>query len=510
MKTIHEVFFKKQLYIVILVSIVILSVLTVTFLYMKPHKNIDNSCQQKYQLRDNNTIYIPSFIPDTLNPLFTENYLNSQMLNLIFEPLFKCNSKLEATPWLASEYNIVNNGMKYIIKLKNNVYFHDGTLLKVSDVVYTLNSVKNNRFTSLYTENLRNVGSIVESGDNIEIQLQKPTPNFLNLLNIPIIKTSTQIIKDKFEPIGTGPYKFNSQENDRISLISNNNWHTGKTIAIENIIVRLVNDTDVPRFLYDTDNIDIITVDSDLISKYSSDKKNNKVIVFDTNKLCFIKFSKTLDLNFRESVCHAIDRDKISKEIKLSNCNLTDTFMNPAWGLYDRMADGFEFDKTQGKNKLKESRNSSKKVEILVNSENISRTRIAHFIVSELIEIGINAFVKSVNFSEYVSLINSGNYDMYIGEVNLSPDIDVKSLCSTIGTTVQNDRATYQDLDFSDKDDLFNYYTSIQKHINNEVMFLPLFYNKNAISLKNTLSNNLTPSLFNIYEGIENVTRLLD
>jgi len=62
----------------------------------------------------------------------------SWIVNVLYNGLIRLNNKLEATPDIAAELpDMSADGLTWTVKLRQNVKFHDGTVLKASDVVFT-------------------------------------------------------------------------------------------------------------------------------------------------------------------------------------------------------------------------------------------------------------------------------------------------------------------------------------------------------------------------------------
>ena len=135
------------------------------------------------------TLKIHSYNIDTYNPLFTKSKTNLQMLLLIYDYLITCDNNLRPSGVLASDFFASDNATKWTINIKNGIKWHDGDDLTPYDVASTLNAAKNSAHGSLFKENLSNVEKIDVSGNSVIIT---PTPqtNFINLLEIPILKSS--------------------------------------------------------------------------------------------------------------------------------------------------------------------------------------------------------------------------------------------------------------------------------------------------------------------------------
>ena len=65
---------------------------------------------------------------------------------------------------------------------------------------------------------------------------------------------------------------------------------------------------------------------------------------------------------------------------------------------------------------------------ILVNSESASKVTAATLIAESLGAVGIKATVNAVDKNSYFSALKNGQFQLYIGEVKLLPNMDIRSL----------------------------------------------------------------------------------
>ena len=141
--------------------------------------------------RIENEVYIdelnlPLIEVDTLNPLLTQNKQVSDVLKLIYEPLFDFDEKNRLVPTLVTEWNEKDDNT-WILKLNNLATWHSGKKLSAEDVVFTFNSIRNFE-NCTYKENIKNISSVEIIDDNaIQINLVSKDKYLPYKLNFPII-----------------------------------------------------------------------------------------------------------------------------------------------------------------------------------------------------------------------------------------------------------------------------------------------------------------------------------
>ncbi|MDK3161685.1 peptide ABC transporter substrate-binding protein [Kamptonema cortianum] len=154
-----------------------------------------------------------------LNPLFAAiNPAERDITSLIFEGLTRTNAYGEPVAALAENWVISSDGLEYVITLRSDVRWQDGTPFSAADVIYTMSLLRAPDFPG--SEELRTFWSTVEteqlSDRIIRFRLTQPLGTFLDKLRIGILPehalrgtTAAQLASHPFNltPIGTGPYQ---------------------------------------------------------------------------------------------------------------------------------------------------------------------------------------------------------------------------------------------------------------------------------------------------------------
>ncbi len=154
-----------------------------------------------------------------LNPLLAGlNPVDRDVSALIFEGLARTNAYGEPVPALADRWVIAPNGLEYIVYLRTDVMWHDGTPFTAADVLYTMSLLRDPRFPG--APELGAFWRTIETeqlGDHIvRFRLAQPLGAFLDRLTIGILPehalrgtTADQLAAHPFNltPIGTGPYQ---------------------------------------------------------------------------------------------------------------------------------------------------------------------------------------------------------------------------------------------------------------------------------------------------------------
>lgn len=176
-----------------------------------------------------NNIRVPVVNFDTINPILSKNTHVKSISKLVYEPLLDIGENYKIELALAKEWSKVN-ATSYVVKLKEDIKWSDGSKFTAKDVQYTIDRLKDENVQSIYTYNVQNVIGVEVIDDNtIRINLSKEVPFFEYNLTFPIMSQKYFENEDfvntskNNNPIGTGMYKV-INENGNIILKENKEW----------------------------------------------------------------------------------------------------------------------------------------------------------------------------------------------------------------------------------------------------------------------------------------------
>jgi peptide/nickel transport system substrate-binding protein len=239
----------------------------------------------------------------------------------ITETLVGANEDFSLKPELATSWEQLDENT-WEFKLRNNVTFHDGSKMTAKEVKFTLEKVisENSKVASM----LKMDSIEVVDDYTLKIKTKEINPILPGVLHYPdtaIICPSSYNEKGELvKPVGTGPYKFGSfDEQTRIlTVVKNENWWGGK-VGLDKLILKGIPDpntramaiengevdftVDVPYS--ETDRIDAI--DGINVEKY----KTPRVYKLDLN----LKHEPLEDVKVRQAISYAINRSDIAENV---------------------------------------------------------------------------------------------------------------------------------------------------------------------------------------------------
>lgn len=387
-----------------------------------------------YAPQGGGTLNLSSYSPDTLNPLATKYGCIRDFLYLAYEGLFIVNENLDVTPVLADNYKVSDKNKTYRISLKKGVKFHDGSSLTSKDVIATFDYIRS--YDTPYSYSLKNVAGYRADGDYaVVMELREPMANFVANLDFPILSSGLKygdfsVPNKDYKINGTGRYKYASEE-AYISLTLEKNplWHKDDPVYIPRVNIRYVNDNDAMLYAFDSGETDMISTERGRWGEfpYSTECKTYEIT---TTGYVYVGINTTTsafsDIELRKSLCSIIDKGHIVDTTMFSHAVIADSPISSKAYFYRNDDDGktvYTSDALANKKNMK--------LFVLYNTESKYKEGIAKYICDELRKLGIEADISGVDYDTYCRRVNSGDYQLYIGEINMSRDCSLKFMFDT-------------------------------------------------------------------------------
>jgi len=377
---------------------------------------------------------------DTFNPYTCTTDLNRALCKLVFDSLIKLNNNFEAEYILADTVSV--KGKSCTVTLKN-VQFTDGSIITADDVVYSYNLAKKSK--EEYAYNLYEVKSVKAKDDKtVVFSLTRHDPYFERLLDFPIIKEKSDKKTDEdgifLTPIGNGRYTVNEEKN---TLTANDKYFLGSP-NIEKINLVNAPDPESVTHYVERGTTDMYYTD---ISGGNIVRMSGKKQEINLNNMVYIGINDSygqLDTKeLRYAISAAIDRESICQAAYHNNAVAATGFFNPVIADVKAVQNlqskanteiSIENLKQIGYNKLNSdsmrvnSSGNRLRLTLLVNSDNNSRVAAAEKIVASLKSVGIEVTLQKRSYAQYVKALESGNFQLYLGEIKTLANLDISEL----------------------------------------------------------------------------------
>lgn len=521
----------KYIFGIIVIGLVIYAIY---FLYGKNDNSINNDVNisisyNEQDIIDNIRIPVVNF--DTMNPILSNNSNIQNIAKLIYEPLIEIDENYKIKLCLASEYSKVN-GISYVIKIKDNIKWDDGTNFTANDVKFTIEKIRELNVNSIYFYNVQNVISVdVIDNNTVRINLDKEVPFFEYNLTFPIM--SYKYFEDEDfvntskndSPVGTGRFKI-TNENGNIVLKRNHNWWNKENEEIKLNEIQLIKYNNMGEVYkaFKIGNIDLVSTNSLNIEDYIGTIGYNTK-EFKGRELDFIAFNfnneELSKVEVRRAISCAINKENIISSIYRDKYYISNFPLDNWCYIYEQGRLEYEYNIEKAKSILQENgweyknktwqrienyRTHRLKFKLVVNSSNTNRVQVAENIKTSLEELGIKIDIIKANDAIYEKYLKNKDYDIILtGKyVSYSPDLSSyfgeENLANYNNENIKN--AIKETSNISDEKTLKEKYNAIIDMYKEDMPYVFLYYNRTTLICSAKLMGNIKPNRYNLFYNI--------
>ncbi len=344
-------------------------------------------------------------------------------MELIFDSLLEKDEK-GIIPWLASKWEIENDGNEYTFTLNDNIFWHDGEKFTPEDVKFTFEYYKDHPpVWNNLTVNGKYFIDHIEVVDENKVKIHVNGPNATYLERIGTMRILPKHIWEnvqeplKFESkesaIGCGPFEFVSYNKEQGSYKLNafkNYW--GLKQSVNSIEWVPVSD---PVLAFENDEIDLIAASPDILSRYEKNKEykisENKPFwgyrfIFNMEKRPELK-----DVDIRKAFAYGIDREEILQKVgRGSGIVASMGYLPKEHVYYNKNVENYSLDIEKSKELLKKKNYT---FELLIGNAP-AEVKMAELMKLSLEKAGITVNIKSVDMKTRDSFVKKGEYELAI------------------------------------------------------------------------------------------------
>ena len=376
-------------------------------------------------------IYYPE---RSLNPLTCADFTNQVVLSLIYQGLFNVGRNGDAVPILCDTFEISANYKTYTFYLDSDAKFSDGTRVKLEDVQASFEAAKASNY---FSGRLIHISSFGINGEGFTIQLDTPMEDFLLLMDIPIVKAS-EVEAEK--PIGSGPYVLEQSLSGPYLRRNLDWWCSSPDLAATADSISLVvaeNNIQI-RDQFQFEDVGLVCTNpcSDSYADYRCDYELWEV---DTGIMvyigCNVAYSDIMSkASLRAALTYGIDREYLAREYYNNFATPATLPMSPSNPYYStNLASKYTYDPVHFISAVSKAGVPGEQIELLVNSDDSLRLRVARYIATALTDLGLDTVTVEKSTREYTALLKAANYDLYLGETRLSSTMDLTPFLRTWG-----------------------------------------------------------------------------
>ena len=436
----------------------------------------------------------------TLHPYKCTDYTNRVIFPLIYQGLFATNRDYEVTPVLCSRYRRSNDMRIYTFYFEPAT-FSDGSPLEAQDVLDSLTAAKESK---VYSGRFIQVDKmfLTEDGQGVTIKLHTPYENLPILLDVPILRSEDL---ESEHPLGTGPYAFYSS-GSTTALVRRSNWwcESDLLVTADSISLIAAESINQIRDNFQFGGLDVVCADpgSDNYADYRCDLElwncENGIFLY----LACGAYSKVFDKpELRAALTYAIDREMLAQEYYRGFAEAASLPASPSSPYYSTtLASRYDYEPEKFAQAIQDAALLNNNVVLLVNGKDSLRTRVARAIAAMLTEGGLTVEVKALTGYAYTKAVNNWEFDLYLGQTMLSPNMDLTQFFFTYGTLRQGGISDVNSYTLCQQalENHGNYYT-LHQTVMEDGRLCPILFRSYAVYATRGLLTELTPARDNIF-----------
>lgn len=373
----------------------------------------------------------------SLHPLKASDQSNLDVCSLIYEGLYALDENFEAQPVLAKSAQVSADGLTWTITLREDAAFSDGTVMTAE---HAASSLKAAMSSSLYAARLSGLRAVRAAEGAVVITLSAPNGALPALLDVPVLLDAGGEL-----PLGTGPYALDGA-GETLWLAANPNWWQGRKAPFDTIPLRRYETVDDRIAAFDSGLVTAVTTDFTATGAlgYSG---TYETYDYPSTVMLFVGFNCTrgpcADARVRTALSRAFDRRSIVSVLMSGHGEPASLPVPPQSGQYsENAAAALDYDLTAVETLLVDAgyardeegrlirRRSALSLTLAVNRGSVVKCAVAKRIAAELTELGMTVTLSELDWNDYTAALASGNFDLYLGEVRLTADLDFSSLVS--------------------------------------------------------------------------------
>ena len=356
--------------------------------------------------KDGIVVAIAQDFGDSLDPHLTEAAGTREVLFNVFEGLLKPDSQGNLLPAVAEEYVVSDSGDVYTFKLREGVRFHNGALVTVGDILYSLRRCMG-EYGDVTVTGFDDVQEVSAEGeDTVVIRLTKSSPAFLAALTAAIVPEG--YADQATAPVGTGPFRFVSRTAQESLVLERFDDYWGEKAKLKNVTFRIIENPSTLVLSLKSGAVDLC---SHLTAVQAAELGSDFEILEGTMNLVQAVYLNNAvapldNIKVRQAMSHAINREEIMSFLADGRGTPVGSSIYPAFGKYfmPELADRYPYDVQKAKSLLAEAGYPNGfDLEITVPSSYQPHMDTATVVVEQLRAIGINASIKAVEWGAWLT-----------------------------------------------------------------------------------------------------------
>ena len=397
---------------------------------------------------------------NTLNPVLMDSLYDHALAAYLFTPLLQLDANLSPTTAgsLTDKYEVAADGKQYTFHLNPKATFSDGTPVRASDALFTLNKIVDPKSESAqfagWFEKLDPAGTRAIDDHTLVVAFKEALAPQLGAFNgVRVIPERTYAQGDfktafSMSAVGSGPYRLVRRVPGKEILLERRADFWGVKPHIQNVLFKIVSDDNTAWNAVKRGDIDETIIGSDIWVRDRQRPDLQKTIDFrrfymlSYNYIAWNANDPLLgDKRVRRALAMCVDLQSVINDLYHGTARAMSGPFTPDQWSYNPEVPVIQFNPTEGKRILSslgwldtdgdgiiDKNHKPFSLEMVIASGNNTSVAFAQLLQSDLQKIGVELKISPLDGSAFIQRVLTGNYQSAYFAWDLDPDPDPYAL----------------------------------------------------------------------------------
>lgn len=351
----------------------------------------------------------------------------------VFEGLTRIGPDGTVLPGLAASWTVSPDGLVYTFALRQGAKFHDGTDFDASDVVFSYERALAPDSVNAKKAYFEPIASVAATdAHTVVVTLKQPTGGFLFGMGSgdAVIVAPESAATNKSNPVGTGPFAFDTWAKGNQIAIRRNDAYWGPQARLSRVTFRIVSDPAAAAAALLAGDIDMFAnfPATELIPQFEADPRFAVHIGTTEGEtiLAMNNARKPLDdIRVRRAISHAIDRQTIVDGAMYGYGTPIGSHFAPHHPAYVDLTGVYPYDPAKARALLAEAGVSGLQLRLTLPPPAYAR-RGGEIIAAQLRDVGIETEIVPVEWAQWLKqTFTEYDYDLTIVSHTEPLDIEI-------------------------------------------------------------------------------------
>lgn len=365
-------------------------------------------------------------IEESINSLIWYNVNSTdqgeQVFANVYDPLWDVNPDGTNKYYIAENCDLSEDGCTYTVKLRNDVYWHDGEQVTVDDVIYTLDWFQDPDCGARQSAAGYKVDGEFCSYEKIDdftmtlticrpsntfgarVGYMRPFPEHI-FKDIPAAEVLT--CDEGNKGIGTGAFKISSFTVGEKFVMERNDNYYGSKAHLDTVEVRCIGNTGTQEVAFRNGELSVYTItNAQTLEKFEAEAQYD-IHSYNDTRICYMMINPnaeaTASMEARQAIIYALNLAEIVMGTYGSEklCTVANGIQSTTSMFYNPNTKNYEQDIEKAKELVASTGLGDKTLKIIYNSSRVGQEEMCIMIQSQLQAVGLNVEIESMDTSGY-------------------------------------------------------------------------------------------------------------